>query len=706
MFEKLLTRSKNLSIWGVIVMMTLGLLAACGGSDDPPGAPTLLTATAGNAEVSLGWVESSGADTYNLYWSTTAGVTRATGTRIEAVASPYVQTGLTNGLTYYYVVTAVNGVGESRASAEASATLAPNAPLAVSAVAGAADVTVSWDATVVGATSYNLYWSTSPGVTAATGIKVADAKTPFAQTGLASGQTYYYVVTAVNAGGESALSAEASASLAPAAPASVSAVSGNAQVTIDWNSDVLGATSYNLYWSTTAGVTKATGTKVAGATAPFVHTGLTNGTTYYYVVTAVGAGGEGVESAQTSATPQVPVPSAPQGVSAIATPETTKSVTLAWSPPTSPDPIVSYTVYRSTTPGIVLPSVEKTVKLNAVSPYIDLVPAGQTTYYYVVTATTAGGEGPASAEVSATPKGPPAGGGGGDTGFGNNLSVPVVFADGVGILGGVITGTDYKDLATGLRPTATDTTDPFPYFNPADISSLAGVDYYEQQSSSTWQATWVNNANAGAQKVEVDWGDNLTSASLSSSQTIRVETILRQYKGLPDANTTSWPATESMLGYPMQLLYGTGKAEMQGTTGTAADATERRVFAATARLKIEKLDDAGNVVDSGACGFDGSIAEGLALPDGSGSKVPKYSSEINVGGSLTYGFNWRLNKCTGLGTKTGTWRLTFSLDDSATIGGTTYNNNTLMYGLHPSQAGGTATLSADGKSTSIIVTVN
>jgi hypothetical protein len=36
----------------------------------------------------------------------------------------------------------------------------------------------------------------------------------------------------------------------------------------------------------------------------------------------------------------------------------------------------------------------------------------------------------------------------------------------------------------------------------------------------------------------------------------------------------------------------------------------------------------------------------------------------------------------------------------------TYNNNTLMYGLHPSQAGGTATLSADGKSTSIIVTVN
>jgi fibronectin type 3 domain-containing protein len=622
MFEMLLTRSKKFSIWGVIVMMTLGLLSACGGDDDDAVVPT------------------------------------------PVPTPPAVVSGL-------------------------------------AAVVDATDVTVSWDASVPTATSYNLYWSTTSGVTTATGIKIADAKTPYVQTGLASGQTYYYVVTAVNAAGESALSSEASASLAPAAPTSVSAVSGNAQVTVDWNDDVYGATSYNLYWSTTAGVTKATGTKVADVKAPFVHTGLTNGTAYYYVVTAVGVGGEGVESAQTSTVPQVPAPSAPQGVLAINTPETTLSVTLSWLPPTSPDPIISYTVYRSTTPDVV-PSVATTLKTNAVSPYIDKVPAGQVTYYYVVTATTAGGEGVPSVVVSATPKGAPTGGGGGDTGFGNNLSVPLVFADGVGILGGVITGTDYKDLATGLRPTATDITDPFPYFNPADVSSLGGVDYYRQQTSSTWQATWVNNASAGVQKVEVDWGDNLTSASLSSSQVIRVETVLRQYKGLPDASTTSWPATESMLGYPMQLLYGEGQTEMQGTTGTATDATERRVYAVTARLKIEKLDAGGNPVDSGNCGFNGSIAEGLALPDG--SQLAKYSSEINVGGSLTYGFNWRLNRCTGVADKTGTWRLTFSLDDSATIGGTTYNNNTLMYGLHPSQTTGT-TLSPDGRSTSIIVTV-
>ncbi len=224
------------------------------------------------------------------------------------------------------------------------------------------------------------------------------------------------------------------------------------------------------------------------------------------------------------------------------------------------------------------------------------------------------------------------------------------------------------------------------------------VDYYKQQTSSTWQATWVNGKTT-PQMVEADWGDNLVSASLSANQVIRVETVLRQYKG-----GTSWPATEAMQGYPMQLLFGTGKAEMQGTTGVAADATERRVFAATARLQIVKLVNGNpdaNDPTSKACGFNGSIAEGLALADG--SRVPKYSAEINVGGSQTYGFNWRLNNCTA-GNKTGTWRLTFSLDDSATIGTTVLTNNTLIESLHASETA--AQLAADKKSFYIDVTVN
>ncbi len=69
----------------------------------------------------------------------------------------------------------------------------------------------------------------------------------------------------------------------------VSASSGGThtgQITITW-SDVTGATSYNLYRGTASGVTTATGTKIESVTSPYTDTGLTNGTDYYYIVTAV-----------------------------------------------------------------------------------------------------------------------------------------------------------------------------------------------------------------------------------------------------------------------------------------------------------------------------------------------------------------------------------------------------------------------------------
>ena len=552
-------------------------------------------------------------------------------------------------------------------------------PTGVAVVGGDAQVTVSWTGE---GDSYNVYWSTTSGVTTTTGTKIENVTSPYTHTGLTNGLTYYYIVTAVDRDGESAASEAVSVTLAPDAPGTVSAVSGDHQVTVDWR-DAIGATSYNLYWSTTAGVTKATGTKIEGATAPYAHTGLDNGTTYYYVVTAVNAGGESVESLQVSTTPMTPPPGAPLNVTAIATPETTRSVTVSWSPVTPSNPLhtLTYNVYRSDAAGIDPTSAATyDVKFtNVASPFIDTVPQGQTPYYYVVTAVEDGTEGPASAEVSATTKGSPSGGGG-ETGYGNNLSVPLVFADGIGITGATITGTDYTDLATGLRPTATDVTDPFPYFDPADIFTLnvggVSTDYYKQQTSSTWQASWLNGKDA-MQSVELDWGDNLTSASLSSGQVIRVETALRQYPG-----SASWPAEQVMTAYPMQLLYGEGKAEMQGTTGTPATATERRVYTVTARLQILKL--VGGVPTVHPCGFDGSVAEGLAVPDG--SDVAKYAAEINVGGSQTYGFNWRINQCTEPD-KTGAWRMVFSFDDNVSVGGNTVTNNTQIESLHSSETG-------------------
>jgi hypothetical protein len=76
----------------------------------------------------------------------------------------------------------------------------------------------------------------------------------------------------------------------PPAPFDVFAVSGIGQVTVSW-APVPAATSYNIYWGTAPGLTTAS-TKIAGATSPTVQSGLASGTTYYYRVGAVGAGGE------------------------------------------------------------------------------------------------------------------------------------------------------------------------------------------------------------------------------------------------------------------------------------------------------------------------------------------------------------------------------------------------------------------------------
>lgn len=73
-------------------------------------------------------------------------------------------------------------------------------------------------------------------------------------------------------------------------------------VGVSWSAPS-GATGYNLYWSTSPGVTNATGIQVIGVTSPYSHDGLTNGAPVYYVVTATSGDGESAVSAQVTATP-------------------------------------------------------------------------------------------------------------------------------------------------------------------------------------------------------------------------------------------------------------------------------------------------------------------------------------------------------------------------------------------------------------------
>ncbi|WP_240415045.1 fibronectin type III domain-containing protein [Paenibacillus periandrae] len=99
------------------------------GVADPtlPSIPVDLLATAGNTQVTLTWPAVTGATGYNIKRSTTAGGPY-TPVATNVYGSPYIDTTVTNGIKYYYVVTAVNAGGESGNSNEASAT--PTAPAA------------------------------------------------------------------------------------------------------------------------------------------------------------------------------------------------------------------------------------------------------------------------------------------------------------------------------------------------------------------------------------------------------------------------------------------------------------------------------------------------------------------------------------------------------------------------------------------------
>jgi kexin len=173
-------------------------------------------------------------------------------------------------------------------------------PTGVLASPGDGSNLISWNA-VSDATSYNIYWSTSSAVSKNNGTKITGSNSPYTHAGLVNGTRYYYVVTAVNATGESADSSIVSA-VPFGVPDGVSATSRDSHNVISW-APVPNAISYNLYWSTSTGVNKINGTKINLGSNPQTHTGLTNGTTYYYVVTALSTSVESSESAEVSATP-------------------------------------------------------------------------------------------------------------------------------------------------------------------------------------------------------------------------------------------------------------------------------------------------------------------------------------------------------------------------------------------------------------------
>jgi fibronectin type 3 domain-containing protein len=180
-----------------------------GGGGTAPAAPASLAATAGDQQIRLTWAASSGATSYHVKRATTSGGPY-TQVGVPTGAS-YTDSGLTNGTKYFYVVSALNTSGESPNSSEVSGIPAlpvPVAPTGLTATAGYQQVALTWAASS-GATSYHVKRSTTNG---GPYTQVgAPTNTSFTDSGLTNGTTYYYVVSALNASGESGNSSQVSA---------------------------------------------------------------------------------------------------------------------------------------------------------------------------------------------------------------------------------------------------------------------------------------------------------------------------------------------------------------------------------------------------------------------------------------------------------------------------------------------------------------
>jgi regulation of enolase protein 1 (concanavalin A-like superfamily) len=267
-----------------------------------PGAPTSLTATPGDGQVALFWSPVLTATGYAVKRSSTDGGPYTT-IAVSTVTN-FIDTSVVNGTGYYYVVSATNQAGEGANSTQAAAVpkaVIPETPAGLAAVVGDARVALSWTASA-GAVAYNVKRSTVEGGPYLTLGSPTDNS--FIDTTVNNGVLYFYVVSAVNANGESADCKSVGAMpqvAAPLTPSGLAASVTNGSVTLGWNL-VPGATGYSLKRSTS--ISGPYTAIYSGGDLEFTDTRVTDSTRYYYVVSATNAGGESPDSSPVGVTAQ------------------------------------------------------------------------------------------------------------------------------------------------------------------------------------------------------------------------------------------------------------------------------------------------------------------------------------------------------------------------------------------------------------------
>jgi len=248
-----------------------------------------ITPTVTNGPLTDVIVKDSGGNVTNLpdglSIDTTTGVISGTPTSAQSLTT--------------YTVTAVNGAGSAIATVKIFIYLPDITNF--TATSGEESVTLNWDV-VANVKRYYIAYGTTSDCEESLETTTTNSITI---TNLDGNTTYYFVIFAID--NNSCITNESNCiSAIPSykalnAPSNITATSGDESVLISWP-QVKGASSYKLYCSTSSGVSTSS-TCITGVTSTYTHSGLTNGTTYYYRVSAVKETAESDLSDEVNATP-------------------------------------------------------------------------------------------------------------------------------------------------------------------------------------------------------------------------------------------------------------------------------------------------------------------------------------------------------------------------------------------------------------------
>jgi uncharacterized repeat protein (TIGR02543 family) len=356
-----------------------------------PDTPTSVVATPMNGGASVAFVAPSG----NGSLITSYTVTASNGATASGSSSPIIFNNLTNGTSYTFVVTAVNGVGISDTSLPSVAVIPANVPSAPSIdtiTLGRSSATISVVPNGTGGSAITSYTVTaSPG--GATCVVNAPA-TSCTIAPLTPGNPYTFTAVATNAVGPSFPSLPSSPIIpinVPDTPTSILAAAGNNSASISFAAPNDNGSAILRYIVTNT----ATGETFTATSSPISVTGLINGQAATLRVTAVNAVGS--SPAGTITVTARTTPAAPTITAAVAG-DASATITVAPPSNTGGAPITSYTITAS--PG----GASCVVTTPATSCTISTGLFNGTNYTFTATATNAAGTGqPSSASSTVTP---------------------------------------------------------------------------------------------------------------------------------------------------------------------------------------------------------------------------------------------------------------------------------------------------------------